>query len=86
VQFDWYTDELKVFMHHTPRVETHKIDSKAMSHGGGDLVLVQSYLDIIRNPGSGVSVAPLQAGLLSVLMCLKAKESARTHTFQEVNF
>ncbi len=86
VQFDWYTDELKVFMHHTPRVETHKIDSKAMSHGGGDLVLVQSYLDIIRNPGSSVSVAPLQAGLLSVLMCLKAKESARTHTFQEVNF
>jgi len=39
LQFDWYTDELKVFMHHTPRVETHKIDSKAMSHGGGDLVL-----------------------------------------------
>ena len=39
LEFDWYTDELKVHLHHTPRVETHKIDSKAMSHGGGDLVL-----------------------------------------------
>ncbi|MCL4505313.1 MAG: Gfo/Idh/MocA family oxidoreductase [Chloroflexi bacterium] len=84
LQFDWYTDELKVFMHHSPRVETHKIDSKAMSHGGGDLVLARSFLDVIQ--GRVESVSPLQAGLLSVLMCLKAKESAKSHTFQEIRY
>ncbi|HEY3289609.1 MAG TPA: Gfo/Idh/MocA family oxidoreductase, partial [Anaerolineae bacterium] len=84
LQFDWYTDELKVHMHHSPRTETHKFDSKAMSHGGGDLVLAQNFLDVIG--GKGESVSPLKAGLLSVLMCLKAKESAHTRTFQEVKF
>ena len=84
LQFDWYTDELKVYMHHSPRVETHKIDSKAMSHGGGDLVLARNFLDVIL--GKGNSVSPLQAGLMSVLMCLKAKESAKTHTFQEISY
>ena len=82
IEFDWYTDELKVHMHHTPRVESHKVDSKAMSHGGGDLVLAQSFVDIIC--GKGTSVAPLEAGLTSVLMCLKARESERTMAFQEI--
>ncbi len=82
VQFDWYTDELKVSMHHTPRVEAHKFDSKAMSHGGGDLVLAQSFVDVLK--GRNASVAPLEAGLLSVLMCLKAKESARGSVFCEI--
>jgi predicted dehydrogenase len=84
VQFDWYTDELKVFMHHTPRVEVHKFDSKAMSHGGGDLVLAQSFVDIAQ--GCGESVSPLSAGLLSVLMCLKAKESASRSVFCDISY
>lgn len=84
LQFDWYTDELKVHLHHSPRTETHKFDSRAMSHGGGDLVLAQNFIDVIN--GRCESVSPLQAGILSVLMCLKAKESARTRTFQEVRF
>ena len=32
------------------------------------------------------SVAPLEAGLLSVLMCLKAKRSAETRSFQEIAY
>jgi predicted dehydrogenase len=84
IQFDWYTDELTVHMHHTPRVEKHRFDSKALSHGGGDVVLAQSYLDVMQ--GTGSSVAPLNAGLLSVLMCLKARQSALTGAFQEVCF
>jgi hypothetical protein len=84
LQFDWYTDEVKVHMHHTPRVETHRVDSKALSHGGGDTVLAQSFIDVMR--GAGDSVAPLEAGLLSVLMCLKAKNSAQTRSFQAVTW
>ena len=84
VEFDWYTDELKVHMHHAPRVETYTIDASSASHGGGDTVLVDNFVRVIR--GEQKSVSPLSAGLLSVLMCLKAKESAATHTFQEIVF
>ena len=84
VEFDWYTDEVKVYMHHKPMVETHKLDSAALSHGGGDTVLVDNFVRVIR--GEEKSVSPLSAGLLSVLMCLKAKESSLTNTFQEIRY
>ncbi len=84
LEFDWYTDELKVHMHHMPRVETYKTKTAGASHGGGDTVLVDNFVRVIR--GECKSVAPLEAGLLSVLMCLKAKQSAETRTFQEIEF
>jgi predicted dehydrogenase len=85
LEFDWCQDELKVFMHHTPRVESYKLDSASMSHGGGDHVLVKNFAEILKGEATE-SISPLPAGLLSVLMCLKAKESAATRTFQEVRY
>ncbi|MHB9036631.1 MAG: Gfo/Idh/MocA family protein [Armatimonadota bacterium] len=84
IEFDWYTDELKVHMHHTPRTETYRMDSASASHGGGDTVLVDNFVRVIRDGAK--SVAPISAGLLSVLMCLKAKESAETNTFQDIRY
>ena len=84
VEFDWYTDEVKVIMHHKPIIETHKMDTSNASHGGGDLVLVDNFVRVIR--GEQKTISPLSAGLLSVLMCLKAKESAATNTFQEIKY
>ncbi|MGQ9454257.1 MAG: Gfo/Idh/MocA family protein [Armatimonadota bacterium] len=84
IEFDWATEELNVFMHHAPRVETYRIDTTSMSHGGGDTVLVDNFIRVMR--GEARSVAPLSAGVLSALMCLKAKESAATRTFQEIIF
>ena len=84
IEFDWYTDELKVHMHQTPRLETYKMNTSGASHGGGDTVLVDNYIRVIR--GEAKSIAPLDAGLLSVLICLKAKQSAATKTFQEIEF
>ena len=83
LEFDWYKDELKVFMHHTPQVEKYKLGA-ALGHGGGDLVLAKNFLDVIE--GKAETLAPLSAGLLSVLMCLKAKESAITKTFQRIEW
>ncbi len=82
LEFDWYKDELKVFMHNTERIETYKLDTTRMSHGGGDHVLLRNFMDVMD--GKAESIAPLNAGLLSVLMCLKAKESAETDTFQKI--
>ena len=84
IEFDWFKDELKLHMHHTPRVETHSVASGKASHGGGDTVLVDSFVRVIK--GERKSVSPLSAGLLSVLMCLKAKESAATKTFQQIKY
>ena len=84
LEFDWYTDELKVYLHHVPRIESYKTDTSAASHGGGDTVLCDNFIRVIR--GEQKSVAPLSAGILSALMCLKAKESAKTRTFQKIEF
>lgn len=87
VEFDWFKEEVKVFMHQTPRVETYTIDPVALSkgHSGGDSALLENFIDIVK--GKDVkSVSPLDAGLLSILMCLKAKESAITKTFQDIKW
>jgi predicted dehydrogenase len=83
LEFDWYTDELKVFMHTSPRQETYKFDTAKMSHSGGDDPLALNFINVMR--GREPSAAPLRAGLLSALTCLKARESAVTDTFQSID-
>ncbi|QNK60719.1 Gfo/Idh/MocA family oxidoreductase [Paenibacillus sp. PAMC21692] len=87
VEFDWTSNEVKLFMHHTPRVETYTIDTAAFAggHGGGDSVLMDNFAAIMRGE-TMESVAPLEAGLSSALICLKAKESAETGTFQQIEW
>jgi len=83
IEFDWFKDELSVYMHHTPRVENYKIDSANLSHGGGDAVLVKNFADVMKDR-KVASIAPLESGILSALMCLKAKESDETRTFRDI--
>lgn len=84
IEFDWYTDTIKVFMHHSPRTETIQMQSAGLAHGGGDQVLATNFVKVIREGAH--SVAPLITGLMSSLMCVKAKESAETRTFQQIVF
>jgi predicted dehydrogenase len=51
-------------------------------HAGGDLILAESFLDLVK--GHARPNATLRDGLLSAAMCLAARESARTKTFQRV--
>ena len=83
IEFDWYPEQLKVFMHHEPKVETHEFEADG-EHGGGDTVLAANFLAVIR--GEAESVSPLENGLMNALMCLKAKESAATHQFQAIQW
>jgi predicted dehydrogenase len=84
IEFDWFTDTIKVIMHHSSRVETIEMQSAGKAHGGGDTVLAENFIKVIRD--DALSVAPLTTGLMSALMCLKAKESAATRTFQQIVF
>jgi predicted dehydrogenase len=84
LEFDWRESEIKVFMHHTPRVETYKIDTSNMPHFGGDIKLAANFIDVIG--GRAKTLSSFNSGVLSVLMCLKAKESASTMTFQSIKW
>lgn len=81
LEFDFYTGMVKVYMHHTSRVETYEINKDA-GHFGGDKELTDSFVDMMY--GTGPSVSTLEDGLVSALLCLKAKESALTNTFQDI--
>lgn len=85
LEFDWYTGELKVHMHHEPRAVTHRLDVNAYDgHGGGDAKLLHNFIQIMK--GKEQSKTPLEDGLLSALTCLKANESAVTNTFQTIGW
>lgn len=82
LEFDWYTDELKVHMHHEDRVETHTLNSLNMMHGGGDVALARNFAGMIR--GREQSLATLEEGIASIKICLAATDSADTHTFRDI--
>ncbi|MBP1996845.1 Gfo/Idh/MocA family protein [Paenibacillus eucommiae] len=84
MEFDYYTNRIQVFMHHTNRVETYDIPPGNDSHGGGDIAVCQSLLDTITQ---GVpSQTPLEEAMVSALLCLKATSSAETRISQEVKW
>ncbi|RKP48873.1 gfo/Idh/MocA family oxidoreductase [Cohnella endophytica] len=83
VEFDFYTGTVKVFMHHTSRVETYVIDAEE-DHFGGDRALARNVVELMQ--GQGTSVSSLDDGLLSALLCLKARESAQSGTFQRIDW
>ena len=75
IEFDWYRNQIKVFSHSRPTVET--IDfSGNMPHFGGDRELCYDFLMAMRD--GAPSRSPLDAGILSALTCLWAREAANT--------
>ncbi|SEN13585.1 Predicted dehydrogenase [Lihuaxuella thermophila] len=83
LEFDFYTNRIKVYLHHAPVVETYEMTDEA-AHFGGDAVLARNFIDVMK--GKAKSVAPLEAGLLSAYMCLKARDSAKTRSFQPLRW
>jgi predicted dehydrogenase len=84
LEFDFYTSKLQVYLHHTPRVETYEINTNNMVHSGGDTELANNFIQVMD--GTDSSRSPLDAGLLSALMCFRATESSETDTFQSIKW
>jgi predicted dehydrogenase len=82
LEFDLAPMELRIIHHRSAKVEQVQVDVGSEAHGGGDLILAQSFLDLLK--GRARPDASLKDGLLSAAMCLAARESARTKTFQRV--
>ena len=74
--------ELRIIHHRSKKVEQVRVDAGGDAHGGGDLILAESFLDLVKNRAK--PTASLRDGLLSAAMCLAARQSARTMTFQPV--
>lgn len=83
VDFDFYTGKVKVYMHHTARVETYELEA-GNNHFGGDEKLARNFTAIMK--GTASSISTLDDGLMSALMCMKAQESTQTGTFQNINW
>lgn len=81
IDFDWYQNAIHLYKHHTPAVETIDFTGE-MPHFGGDRELCLDFLRAMRDRVP--SRSPLEAGILSALTCLWARESARTRRFCEV--
>ena len=82
LEFDWYTDEIRIFMHDSGITETIRVPAGDGEHSGGDDALVHSFSACIRNHQS--SLSPLSAGMDSILTCLAARQSALEHRFVRV--
>ncbi len=82
VEFDYYRDEVKVFMHDAPRTETFKLEAAKLPHFGGDAALAVNFLDVMR--GEERSATPLAMGISSALMCLKAEQAAKSDAYQRI--
>jgi predicted dehydrogenase len=81
LEFDWYKNQIQIFSHTQPTVETIDFTGD-MPHFGGDGELCLEWLWAMRDHRP--SRSPIAAGILSALTCLWARESAQTHQFCEV--
>ncbi|MFC3770501.1 Gfo/Idh/MocA family protein [Paenibacillus sp. GCM10012303] len=82
LEFD-FSGKIRVFLHHKPRVDTYELEAEN-GHSGGDAALARNFIQVIR--GEGRSISSLNDGMLSAYMCLKARESAQTGSFQQLNW
>ena len=82
LEFDLAPMELRIIHHRSAKVEQVRVDGEDDGHAGGDLILAESFLDLLK--GRVRPDASLRDGLLSAAMCLAARESARTKSFQPV--
>jgi predicted dehydrogenase len=81
IHFCWYENKIYVYKHQSPMVETIDFTGE-MSHFGGDRELCLDFLHAMRD--GTPSRSPISAGILSVLTCLWARESAATRRYCDV--
>ncbi|HEX7009894.1 MAG TPA: Gfo/Idh/MocA family oxidoreductase [Phycisphaeraceae bacterium] len=82
LEFDWATDSITIHDHHDHRVDRITVKPTG-GHSGGDAALVTSFVKLMRREEPG-SYANLRDGLISAAICLAARESVLTQTFQPI--
>jgi predicted dehydrogenase len=83
LEFDWVTSTIRVYHHLENTTEEYKLTNKSGSHFGGDMALVENFVDVMK--GADDSHATLEEGILSANMCLLAKRSSTEHLFFNID-
>lgn len=83
LEYDFTKDEILVYDHMSDKETRIQFHTPADGHGGGDQVLIQNFVDLIRGKTTK-SIAPLNAGIISAEVCLAAKEASETLEYQEI--
>ncbi len=73
IEFDWYRNQIKLFSHRSPTVNTIDFTGD-MPHFGGDRELCYDFLMAMRDQQPSRSA--IEAGIWSALTCLWAREAA----------
>lgn len=81
IEFDWYQNQIKLYSHRRPTVETIDFTGD-MPHFGGDRELCWDWLLAMRD--GKPSRSPIQAGIESAQTCLWAKRAAEERQVFEV--
>jgi len=81
LNFASFTEKIRVTEHHGQAVDDIHVPV-VEGHHGGDSVLIKNFLHVIR--GQAASKSTLDDGLVSAAMCLAARESASTGSFQNI--
>ncbi len=80
LEYDWHQGYVKVFSHTSKRVDTYQYDSDGAGHFGGDTILMKQFLDLV----AGKERSYIDEGIISTLMCLKAKEACQSEQFEAI--
>jgi len=81
VEFDWYTNEIRIMRHDRNGLETVGSGGDE-AHFGGDIELIRDFMAAMQ--GRHTPRTPLETGIQSALLCLHARESADRGEFREV--
>ncbi|MDQ1445617.1 MAG: hypothetical protein QOI20_2081 [Acidimicrobiaceae bacterium] len=81
LEFDWYTEVIKVVDHHRDRVDEIAVHAPT-GHIGGDRQLVLRYLRMLE--GGRAVDCNLADGLASAAVCLEARRSCQTRRYEDV--
>lgn len=78
LEFDWYTDKIRLFSHRFPTASTIEL-AEIRQHWGGDRELSWDWLMAMKEHQP--SRCPMSAGILSALMCLWARQSSQSRQY-----
>ena len=72
LEFDFYTNILKVYRHHRSIAETYSIE-ESTPHFGGDKAILFDFVKMMN--GTNDTTCTMEAGFISTLMCMAARKS-----------
>ena len=83
LEYSFTDNVIIIYDHMSDKVTRIDFPVETEGHGGGDQVLIQNFVDLIRGRAEK-SIAPLSAGIESAKVCLAAKEASERQEYRQI--